>query len=153
MPQPPPLRADYTGASPLFPDRRDALNPYANAHQAYTESSVLTAPPERLVVMLYDGAIRFLNNGAAAMRNGDQVLARERIRRAEAIIDQLNWSLDMTQGPISEQLRSIYLFCKRHLTQAGIKKDPAAVDAVVGLLSELREAWDTIARRALAGAA
>ena len=43
------------------------MNPY-DAKRAYTESSVLTAPPERLVVMLYDGAIRFLSQAAVAMR-------------------------------------------------------------------------------------
>lgn len=129
------------------------MNPYASAHQAYTESSVLTAPPERLVVMLYDGAIRFLNVGATAMRNGDQIQARDRIRRAEAIIDQLNYSLDMSHGEIPQRLRSIYLFCKRHLIQASIQKDPVAVDTVVSLLAELREAWDRISRAPLAGAA
>lgn len=130
------------------------MNPYTSAHNAYTESSVLTAPPERLVVMLYDGAIRFLNIGAAAMRSGDNVQSRDRIRKAEAIIDQLNYSLDMSQGEIPARLRSIYLFCKRHLIQASIQKDPAAVDAVVLLLAELREAWDRIARTAsVAGAA
>ena len=129
------------------------MNPYSSAHQAYTESSVLTAPPEKLVVMLYDGAIRFLNAGAASMRKGDMVHARDRIRRAEAIIDELNYSLDMSHGDIPKQLRSIYLFCKRHLVQASIQKDPAAVDAVIGLLSELRDAWERIARSQIAGAA
>lgn len=129
------------------------MNPYTSAQQAYTESSVLTAPPARLVVMLYDGAIRFLNIGAAALRNGDQVQARDRIRKAEAIIDELNHSLDMSQGDIPVRLRSIYLFCKRHLLQASIQKDPAAIDVVIGLLGELREAWDRIARTSVAGAA
>ena len=129
------------------------MNPYASAHAAYTESSVLTAPPEKLVVMLYDGAIRFLNVGAASMRNGDQAHARDRVRRAEAIIDQLNYSLDMSHGEIPQQLRSIYLFCKGYLIQASIKRDPQAIDTVIVLLSELRDAWDTVSRRALTSAA
>ena len=121
------------------------MNPYASAHQAYTESSVLTAPPEKLVVMLYDGAIRFLTIGAVALRNGDHVQARERIRRAEAIIDELNYSLDMSHGAIPKQLRSIYLFCKRHLVQSSIQKDPAGVEAVIGLLRRL---WNDAYRSA-----
>lgn len=129
------------------------MNPYASAQQAYTESAVLTAPPEKLVVMLYDGAIRFLHVGAAAMRNGDHVHARDRIRKAEAIIDQLNYSLDMSHGEIPQQLRSIYLFCKRHLVQGSIQRDPAAVDAVIGLLSELRDAWEQVARTSIRSAA
>ena len=129
------------------------MNPYASAQQAYTESSVLTAPPEKLVVMLYDGAIRFLNVGAVAMRGGDFVQARERVRRAEAIIDELNYSLDMTQGEIAVRLRSIYIFSKKHLLQANLQRDPEALDTVVKLLGELREAWESIAGRPLQSAA
>ena len=129
------------------------MNPYASAQQAYTESSVLTAPPEKLVVMLYDGAIRFLNVGAVAMRGGDFVQARERVRRAEAIIDELNYSLDMTQGEIATRLRSIYIFSKKHLLQANLQRDPEALDTVVKLLGELREAWESIAGRPLQSAA
>ena len=129
------------------------MNPYASAQQAYTESSVLTAPPEKLVVMLYDGAIRFLNVGALAMRSGDFVQARERVRRAEAIIDELNYSLDMSQGEIAVRLRSIYIFSKKHLLQANLQRDPEALDTVVKLLGELREAWESIAGRPLQSAA
>lgn len=125
------------------------MNPYASAQQAYTESSVLTAPPEKLVIMLYDGAIRFLNVGAVAMRGGDFVQARERVRRAEAIIDELNYSLDMTQGEVAVRLRSIYIFSKKHLLQANLQRDPEALDTVVELLGELREAWESIAGRPL----
>ena len=129
------------------------MNPYASAQQAYTESSVLTAPPEKLVVMLYDGAIRFLNVGALAMRSGDFVQARERVRRAEAIIDELNYSLDMSQGEIAVRLRSIYIFSKKHLLQGNLQRDPEALDTVVKLLGELREAWESIAGRPLQSAA
>ena len=129
------------------------MNPYASAQQAYTESSVLTAPPEKLVVMLYDGAIRFLNVGAVAMRGGDFVQARERVRRAEAIIDELNYSLDMTQGEVAVRLRSIYIFSKKHLLQANLQRDPEALDTVVKLLGELREAWESIAGQPLQSAA
>jgi flagellar secretion chaperone FliS len=121
------------------------MNPYSTAKQAYTESSVLTAPPERLVVMLYDGAIRFLRQAGMAMRNDNRDIALVRIQRAEAIINELNVSLDMSQGEISRQLRSIYLFSKRHLTEALIERDPDKVDEVVKLLSELREAWHQVA--------
>src|SRR3954471_10462833 len=94
------------------------MNGYARVQNAYTEASVLTAPPERLVLMLYDGAIRFLRQGAAALRQGERTHARDRLRRADAILDELNITLDMKQGDISVRLRSIYLFCKKHLIQS-----------------------------------
>ena len=117
---------------------------YAGANRAYTESSILTAPPERLVVMLYDGAIRFLKQAAAAERNGHHQLFLERLRRGEAIIDELNVTLDMSQGEVAARLRSIYLFCKRHLVEAHLKRDASHVDEVVRLLSDLRESWQQL---------
>jgi flagellar secretion chaperone FliS len=127
------------------------MNPYSSARQAYTESSVLTAPPERLVVMLYDGAIRFLRQAGTAMRSGNRDVALVRVQRAEAIINELNYTLDMGQGQVATQLRSIYLFCKRHLSEALIERDPEKVDEVIRLLGELREAWEQVAGQTAAG--
>jgi flagellar secretion chaperone FliS len=123
------------------------MNPYASAKQAYTESSVLTASPEQLVVMLYDGAIRFLSQGSAALRAGNRQVFAARLRRGEAIITQLNMTLDMERGgEVATRLRSIYTFSRRHLIDAQLKYDPALVDEVVGLLSELRESWAQLAQ-------
>lgn len=122
------------------------MSSYANARQAYAQSSILTASREELVVMLYDGAIRFLRQSAEAMRVGDREASRNKMQRAEAIINELNGSLDMSYGEIPERLRSIYLFCKRHLIHANAAADPDAIDTVVRLLAELRSAWNEIAR-------
>jgi flagellar protein FliS len=126
------------------------VNPYTTAKQAYTASSVLTASPERLVVMLYDGAVRFLRQSAAAMRSQNREAALVGIQRAEAIINQLNTSLDMSQGDVSTRLRSIYLFSKRHLSEALIERDPDKIDDVIRLLADLREAWEQVAGQAAA---
>jgi flagellar protein FliS len=119
---------------------------------AYTESSVLTASPEQLVVMLYDGAIRFVRQAAAGLGDGRRDVARERLRRAEAIIDELNDSLDMSQGELPERLRSIYLFCRRHLRESLLADDPQGFETVAGLLAELRESWANLANAATAAA-
>jgi flagellar secretion chaperone FliS len=124
------------------------MNPYATVKQAYTESSVMTASPEQLVVMLYDGVVRFLHQSGVAMRAGNREQARDRMRRAEAIIDELNLSLDMSYGQIPENLRLIYLFCKRQLVKANLESDPRLIDAVGRLLGDLRDSWATIAARA-----
>src|ERR671928_1179999 len=129
------------------------MNPY-DAKRAYTESSILTAPPERLVVMLYDGAIRFLTQAAAAQRNDQQSVFLDRLRRGEAIIDELNVTLDMSQGDVATRLRSIYLFCKRHLVEAHLQRDASRIDEVIRLLTDLRESWQQLAvRGATAGPA
>ncbi len=120
------------------------MNPYAAAKLAYTEASVMTASPERLVVMLYDGAIRFLHQSAAALRAGRRDTARERLRRAQAVIDELSRSLDMSQGEVAVGLRAIYSFCSRHLIDSTLHADPAGYEKVAELLSGLRESWAEI---------
>jgi flagellar protein FliS len=120
-------------------------NNFAASPQAYRESAVLTAPPERLVVMLYDGARRFLHQAATAMRDGDVPTAHERLRRAERIIEHLLATLDMSQGDISERLEAIYAFCLELLGEGRIRQDPTRLDKVGELLGELREAWAQLA--------
>jgi flagellar protein FliS len=113
--------------------------------QAYKESAVMTATPERLVVMLYDGVHRFLFQAAVAMREGNIEASNNRLQRAEAIIDELNNTLDMSAGDVSTRLRAIYLFCKRHLMQARLKRNPDMIDEVSRLLDTVGDAWRQIA--------
>jgi flagellar secretion chaperone FliS len=124
------------------------MTPYATAQQAYRDSAILTAPPERLVVMLYDGANRFLIQGATAMRAGDLTVMNDRLRRAEAIVNELRATLDMSAGQVASNLESIYSFCQRLLLDARLKQDAGKIDQVAKLLSELRDAWDEAAGKA-----
>ena len=121
------------------------MNAYASVPAAYKESSIMTAPPERLVVMLYDGAHRFLAQGAAAMSQGDIAHSNDRLQRAEAIISELNSTLDMSAGDIAERLRAIYVFCRRQLGEARFERNPAKIETVSRLLGELRESWAQLA--------
>jgi flagellar secretion chaperone FliS len=121
------------------------MTPPTATPNAYRESAVLSAPPEMLVVMLYDGARRFLFQAGVAMRNGQIELSHRKLRRAEDIIHHLRHALDMDQGEISQRLESIYLFCLRHLQQARFDRDANKLEQVSTLLGELREAWATIA--------
>ena len=116
------------------------MNPYAHP-QAYRETSVMTASPEQLVVMLYDGAVRFLRQAEGAMLGGTWLQASEKLSRAEAIIDELLATLDMEAGEIAERLQAIYVFCKTRLIEARLDRDPGRVDQVGRLLAELRDAW------------
>jgi flagellar protein FliS len=115
------------------------------APQAYKESAVLTAPPERLVVMLYDGIRRFLFQATVAMREGNIELSNNRLQRAEAIIDELNATLDMSQGEVAERLRALYQFSRRHLMQARLQRSPEMVEEAAKLLDTLGDAWREIA--------
>ena len=119
--------------------------PTAQHTAAYRQQSILTATPGQLVVTLYDGCLRFLTQGAYAMRDGRRTQADGRLARAEAIIDELLATLDLEQGGvIASRLQGIYVFCNGLLLQARAESDPAAIETVIGLLGELREAWAQI---------
>jgi len=128
------------------------MSAYADAQAAYAAQSVLTAPPERLVVMLYDSALRFLNQAASAYEDGDVRTGLAKIRRVDAILAELDGSLDMSHGELPERLRSIYVFCRQHLLDAGLQRDPAAIRQVARLLASLHEAWESIAPTSSAAA-
>lgn len=111
---------------------------------AYKESAVLSAPPELLVVMLYDGARKFLFQAGVAMRDGQIELTNRKLRRAEDIIQHLRDSLDMEQGEIAQNLESIYVYCLRQLRQSRFDKNPAVLEHVSSLLVGLRESFAAI---------
>ena len=121
------------------------MSAYADAQAAYATQSILTAPPERLVVMLYDSALRFLNQAASAYEEGDARLGLAKVRRVDAILAELDGSLDMSYGELPERLRSIYVFCRQHLLDASLQRDPAGVRQVARLLASLHEAWESVA--------
>ena len=126
----------------------------ATTSDAYKQQSILTAPPGRLVVMLYDGCVRFLFQAAYAMREGNRKVAQERLRRAEAIIDELRVTLDHDKGgEIASNLDAIYGFSRSHLIKAWVERDAAKIDEVSRLMGELRDAWAHIASGEVAPAA
>ncbi|MGA9875592.1 MAG: flagellar export chaperone FliS [Solirubrobacteraceae bacterium] len=112
---------------------------------AYRQGAVLAATPGELVVMLYDGARRFLRQASIAMREGQVERAHNTLRRAELIITHLDGVLDYDQGQIPQRLHSIYQFCLSHLNRGRLSQDPAKLEEVSDLLGELRDAWAQVA--------
>jgi flagellar protein FliS len=95
--------------------------------------------------MLYDGCLRFLFQSAHALRENDRSTSLSRMRRAEAIIDELTVTLDFERGgDIASRLQGIYVFCRRHLSEAWRDGDAAKIDEVIALLGELRQTWAEI---------
>lgn len=125
----------------------------SSAFDQYRQTAIQTAPPEQLVVMLYDGAIRFLEQAKTGLQDGKDV--SEPLTRAQDIIVELASSLNRAAGEVAENLARLYDFWIQWLLQAQIKRDPAKVEEVLGMVRELREAWATIAlqqRKAAASA-
>jgi flagellar secretion chaperone FliS len=129
------------------------MNPYAATSNVYRESAVLTASPEQLVVMLYDGAMRFLRQAELAAGQDGWQQSGERLSRAEAILDELLATLNMDAGEVAVRLQAIYVFCRRTLIEARVERSAVKIGHVQRLLADLREAWAQVGVPAPAAAA
>jgi flagellar secretion chaperone FliS len=123
------------------------MAPLTASPQAYRQNAVLSASPSELVVMLYDGARRFLRQASTAMDAGEVERAHHALRRAELIIGHLDGTLDHDQGEISTRLHAIYQFCLTHLNRGRMGQDTRMLEDVGNLLGELRGAWAEVANR------
>jgi flagellar protein FliS len=116
-------------------------------YQAYHHNAVATAAPEQLVVMLFDGALRFSRRAVAAYEAGQRAQATQAIGRVTSIVNELNATLDLEAGgDIARNLRSIYGFVNRHLVEAVREADPNRVLQAAQLLAELREAFSVASK-------
>ena len=117
-----------------------------NPYQQYRATKVQTAGSVDLVVMLYQGAVRFIRLGIEAMEREDPRAAHANLVRAQDIVVELLGSLNREAGgQIAEQLAGVYDYCFRRLILANVKKDPAPAREVLGIVRELGMAWQQIA--------
>lgn len=115
------------------------MNAYMNQYQ---QNQIDTASREQILIMLYDGAIRFCRQALDAMESGNDKLKREKISRALAIVTEFSNTLDREiGGEIAENLDALYHFMIRELTSANLQNDSEKITVVTGLLCELRETW------------
>jgi flagellar protein FliS len=117
----------------------------AYSPNAYRANAVLTASHGQQIVMLYDGARRFLYQSAAAMAGHETVTAHNKLARAEAILRHLRDTLNSDQGELADRLSSIYTFSLNHLRLGRIEQDPQRLDDVNELLGKLRDSWAAVA--------
>ncbi len=119
-------------------------NPYAQ----YRQNSIETATSTRIVVMLYDGAIRFLSQALAAMAAKNYAQQSRLIGNAQAIIAHLHDTLNPEIGSaFAAPLLGIYTALLRSLTQANIQNQPQPVEDAIAVLRDLRETWAEVDRQ------
>ncbi len=116
------------------------LNANAQAYNQYQKTSIETVAAEKLLLMLYDGAIKNINNAKKAINEKDINLAHQNIIKTEDIIIELMSTLNMDYE-ISLNLFALYEYLLHQLTQANIKKDISLLDEVAGFLMDLRKTW------------
>ena len=126
--------------------------PLANAVGRYTEDSVSTASPVRLLVMLYDRLTLDLARGEQALRDGRLDLANAAIGHAQDIITELLSSLDQDVWDGGPALASIYTWVLTELSTVVLRREPARVLACRELIEPLRSAWSEAAASVTIGA-
>ena len=116
-----------------------------NGFKAYTDNSVTTQSRGRLIIMLYEGAIKFLKMAISEIEAGNQQSKGVYINKAQNIISELNAVLDMDNGgEIAANLRKLYLFMGHNLSQANIKQDPEMIRVVIRLIEQLNNSFKEI---------
>jgi len=116
------------------------------ALNAYKRNTVLTATPEELTLMLYEGAIRFMNIAKYSIENKDYEKAHSSLIRAQDIIMELNTTLNMDYE-ISHNLRKLYNFIYERLVDANIRKDIKAIDDALEITSDMRDTWKEVIKQ------
>lgn len=109
-------------------------------YEKYKQSSVQTSTPGQLVIMLYDGAIRFVKVGLEGISSKDHMKANVNLGKAQTIISELMSTLDHSY-PVSKNLFSIYEYMNHLLIQSNIKKETQPALEALNYLQELREIW------------
>jgi flagellar secretion chaperone FliS len=114
---------------------------------AYRQTSVKTASQGRIIVMLYDEAVRQIDNALGLLRQNSRELDRvnNALVKAQDVITELMVSLDLEQGgEIAQNLLRLYLFFNDRLMEGNVKKEEGPLQEVRGMMVDLRDAWKQI---------
>lgn len=118
---------------------------YRNGTQFYQRTNVMTADPKRLVLMCYDGAIDSLKIGKQRLAEKDYEGKTKALIRAQDIINELLCALDYEKGgSIAKSLDSLYNYMLRRIVHADLTREVKPIDEVIGMLGELKSAWQQI---------
>ena len=116
------------------------MNQYVKQYQ---KSSIETASREQILIMLYDGAIQFLNKARVAMQNKDFEGINNNLIGAQNIIQEFINSMDREVAPqLAENLISLYEYFIRRLVQANMKRQIEPIDEVLKYLKSLKATWE-----------
>lgn len=120
-----------------------AKNGYAqSSFQRYRAVKIQTASPAQIMIMLYDGAIRFALIAKKKIEEKDYAAKGTYIGKVQAIISELMSSLDFSIAPeLCTQLEQLYIYMMEQLTDANLNLKVDNLDVVVRLLRTLRDGW------------
>ena len=111
-------------------------------YKAYEKANVHTADQRQMILMLYDGSIRFMRKAVHKIEAADIESAHNYLIRARNIISELLATLKPEKaGEMGANLRQLYIYMFNRLVQANLAKDTEGVEEVIKLMSTLREGW------------
>lgn len=113
------------------------------ALNTYKQTSVTTASPGELTLMLYNGCIKFLMKAKKAIQESNFEEKNINIQKAQSIINELIVTLNMDYE-ISKQMHPLYDYMNRRLIEANVKNDIQIIDEVIGFATEFRDTWKQV---------
>ena len=120
---------------------------YNKGAQAYRQNAVMGASPVQLVVMLYDGALRFMQEGKDAMVAKQFETQNLKFQRAQRIVMELISTLDLRNGgEIATNLMGLYTYVVNELIEGNVHDKPERIDNAMQTMTELRESWAELER-------
>ena len=118
------------------------MNVTVRGVDAYRRTEAQSASPMQLVVMLYDGALRFLSEARAAQTTGDLPRRAHALRRVTAIVAECHSTLDLERGgAVAADLDRLYSYISTRLLDVTVHRDATALEEVHKLMTTLRQAW------------
>lgn len=128
------------------------VSPNLTGYQAYQKNKYETASPHRLTLMLYNGAIQFASKAKQAIENKNIAETNTYVQKTQDIIYELISSLNTKEGgELASNLKSLYFYIIDRLVEANIKKLTPPLDEVIGILQEIKSAWEEIGKRGTLG--
>ncbi|MCX5659877.1 MAG: flagellar export chaperone FliS [Planctomycetota bacterium] len=122
------------------------------AANPYLKTKILTASPEELRLLLYEGAIRFCRQSRDAMEAQDFEQSYNGLMRAQKIVLELSTSLNHTIAPdLCDKLSALYTYIYRRLVDANLKRETAPIDEAVKLLDYEKQTWQLLMQKLSTG--
>lgn len=112
--------------------------------RAYQHTQVTTTVSQKqLILMAYDGVLKFLRQAKEGMTRGDIELKYDSLCRARAILEELASTLNMEAGgEVAQNLWNLYMFFLQRIGEANLTHDMSYIDGIVPAITDLRDAWE-----------